>query len=309
MTIIITDRPTAKAIGHTNYERYRRRQIAYGRWQRWTEVEPVRQHILALRRDGMGRDGIARATGVTEHTIRRITNRKVTKVHVDTATRILAIVDPKPPYVNATGARRRLQALGVLGWDQCTLAARIGWDVRNLNLIVSGRRQQIVHDTNERIHRLYEDLSATPAPAGYAASRAKSSARRHSWAPPLAWDDDAIDDPNAQPNLGDPDDQQDGYDPTTVALAVDGRLTYQQLNAHRPDLIETVRRLAKTLSDVEIAHHLRWPGASNGPTGKTSGQNSVGKLRGREGIPTTEKYQTVYAYRPGGKRVRNDKAT
>ncbi|MFQ6212464.1 hypothetical protein ACLMMQ_29920, partial [Bacillus mobilis] len=147
MTIIITEGPTAKVIGHTGYERHRRRQIAYGRWNRWVDPTPVREHILALRRRGVGRDTLARNAGVTEHTIRRIVGGKTTKVHVTCAEKLLAVTDPQMPYVDATGSRRRLQALGTLGWDQSTLATRIGWSVGNLNLIVSGRRKKVTPTT------------------------------------------------------------------------------------------------------------------------------------------------------------------
>jgi hypothetical protein len=51
----------------------------------------------------------------------------------------------------------------------------------------------------EAILALYDDLSMTPAD-GPGAWRALSDARKHGWAPPLAWDD--IDDPNETPDTG-----------------------------------------------------------------------------------------------------------
>ncbi|MDM4721135.1 hypothetical protein QTQ03_16580 [Micromonospora sp. WMMA1363] len=203
MTTVI-DRPTPKSVGKTAYERYRRKQIAYGRWQRWADPEPVREHILALRRNGVGRDTLGRLAAVDDSHISKIACRRVTKVTIDVAERILAVTNPKPHVVDATGARRRLQALGAIGWDQSTLGPRIGWQVGAINLIVRGRRTRIEQATNERIHQMYEELSATPAPDGYASKVARRAAQRNGWVPPLAWDDDTIDDPHAQPNLGDP---------------------------------------------------------------------------------------------------------
>ncbi|MEU4772941.1 hypothetical protein [Micromonospora sp. NPDC023644] len=254
MTIIITEGPTAKALGHTDYERHRRRQIAYGRWNRWVDPAPVREHILALRRRGIGRDTLARNAGVTEHTIRRILGGKTTKVHVTCARKLLAVTNPQMPYVDATGSRRRLQALGTLGWDQSTLSARIGWSVGNLNLIVSGRRKNVTPATADLIHQLYEELSPVPAPAGYPASRAKVSARRHGWAPPLAWDD--IDDPNEQPNLGGPD-TDELVDEVAVRRALEGdrvRLTEaERVHAFRIGL-------KRGMTATAIGTHLRLSG-------------------------------------------------
>lgn len=208
---------------------------------------------------------------------------------------------------DATGASRIAQGLAVYGYTVDQIAAAAGVSDRLVAHLQAGK--STIRTSKDRALRAAADkLFAAPPPVGWSASRARSAARRNGWAPLAAWDDDTIDDPTAQPNLGGDTDEQAGYDPITVAFAVDGRLTYEQLNAHRPDLIETIRRLAQTMTDVEIAHHLRWPGASNGPAGKTSGQNSVGKLRGRENIPGPDRYQTVYAYRPGGRRARNDKA-
>lgn len=196
-----------------------------------------------------------------------------------------------PRLVNATGTHRRIQALWALGHNSATIGAVINIGEHHVQRIVH-YRDFVGYHTWHLIDRAYRELSMTPGTSGHTRNRA----RRAGYAPPLAWEGVDIDDPDAQPNLGDTHDRQDGYDPLTVALAIDGRLTYDQIAVHRPDLIETVRRLAQTLTDIEIAHHLRWPGADDGPAGKTRGQAAVCKLRSREGIPAPDKFEAVYAY-------------
>lgn len=195
-----------------------------------------------------------------------------------------------PRLVDATGTHRRIQALWALGHNSATIGATIGLSEHHVQRIVHAR-EFVTYATWHLIDRAYRELSMVPGTA----DRTRSRARRAGYAPPLAWEGVDIDDPQAQPAT-EPATTQDGYDPITVGLAVDGRLTYEQLNAHRPDLIETVRRLAQRMTDIEIAHHLRWPRAAAGPDGKSRGQEAVCKLRNREGIPGPDKYEAVYAY-------------
>lgn len=88
-----------------------------------------------------------------------------------------------------------MQALAALGWPAHVLAARLGvseWWIRNRR----GRATPaLTRASDARIRRLYADLSMTPGPS----NQIRLRARMYGWAPPLAWDDDAIDDPAASP--------------------------------------------------------------------------------------------------------------
>lgn len=93
--------------------------------------------------------------------------------------------------VDATGSRRRLQALVALGWP-IHLEDRLSPHARRLTY--SGQRT--VHaDTAAAVRALYDELSMTPGPS----SRSRQRAARKGWPVPLAWSDDSIDDPNARP--------------------------------------------------------------------------------------------------------------
>lgn len=102
----------------------------------------------------------------------------------------------QPSYlVDATGSRRRLQALAVLGWPSAALAPRLGLHTKSICDIRSNGRK--VHRTTAaRIRQLYRDLVDVQGPSQPAAARA----RARGWVSPLAWDD--IDDPQARPVLG-----------------------------------------------------------------------------------------------------------
>ena len=105
--------------------------------------------------------------------------------------------------VPSEGTARRIQALVALGYTFGQIGGALDrsqdWAAK-----LAHRRESIVRtDTAERVESLYRRWSMTPAPTTTsrehrAASYARSTARKHGWVPPLAWDD--IDDPNEQPS-------------------------------------------------------------------------------------------------------------
>lgn len=196
------------------YERRRYRDIAYGR-PRLVDATESREHIHALQAAGMGWKTIATAAGVGHNVVGKILygdprrNMGPSKrVRPDTAAKILA-VKPGPlsgVVVDGTGTVRRLQALSSLGWTSPQLANRIGHSPANFTKLVHGRRDTTIA-TRDAVTRLYDELWNTPPPQDthrdrIAASRARNAARAAGWAPPLAWDDDTIDDPAATPHIG-----------------------------------------------------------------------------------------------------------
>jgi hypothetical protein len=100
------------------------------------DATPTRDHIVVLREAGVGLSRITQLTGIARQTIQAILrgrpergNRPAQQVKRDTAERILAL-DPVNPDlaagtpVDATGARRRIQALVCAGWSFPLLAER-----------------------------------------------------------------------------------------------------------------------------------------------------------------------------------------
>lgn len=97
-----------------------------------------------------------------------------------------------------TGTSRRLRALCALGWPQAELAARTGIPECTVSHLVRGDINRTSRRNATLVCDLYDRPSGTPGPSEWQRVRARSAG----WAPPLAWDDDTIDNPDAAPCLG-----------------------------------------------------------------------------------------------------------
>lgn len=188
---------------------------AYRRWHPWVPADPVREHVDRLRESGLSLNSICAAAGMSKNglaALRYGVNGRppTTKVYPETARKLLAVradaaLLSAQTVVDATGTRRRLQALAVLGWSQPRLAARLGIATDHLSCIVRGRIERVKSSTAAAARDLYDELWNTP-PTGLnpvensAIRRARNAAVARGWAPPMAWDDDSIDDPGAEPD-------------------------------------------------------------------------------------------------------------
>jgi transcriptional regulator with XRE-family HTH domain len=199
----------------SRYDARRYRLKAYGRWQPYVDAEPVRQHVKRLQGYGIGWMRIAALAGIPRGSVSRLLygdNSRGTppsrRVRPATAAAILAIepnldVLAGTAPVDATGTRRRIQALVAMGWSQSKIAARLGVQPTNLGKTMNGDK---VHAATARaVRALYDELWDRQPPEvthhdRVAASRARNHARTHDWVSPLAWDDDEIDDPQARPH-------------------------------------------------------------------------------------------------------------
>lgn len=96
------------------------------------------------------------------------------------------------------GTRRRLHALTAVGWSAHALAERLGV-TQGVVAALSTRTKRVHPSTAAAVRRLYDDLwDQTPPAAG--SERARRYAAAQGWPPPMAWDDDDLDDPAATPN-------------------------------------------------------------------------------------------------------------
>lgn len=188
----------------------RRRAQLYGRYDALVDAKAVRRHLIALRASGMGTRTIVQASGVGRTTVQTILyssgtpgtdsyrppRKRVTK---QVAAAILAVKPQLAPgaLVDGIGTRRRLQALVAVGWSQTQLAKRLGWTPSNFGVLIHGSGG-VLESTRQLVADLYEQLWDQP-PAARSISYARRVAVEHGWATPMAWDDDAIDDPRARP--------------------------------------------------------------------------------------------------------------
>jgi hypothetical protein len=205
--------------GYANalYNDRRTHAINQGAWQPYTDAEPVRQHIRDLQACGLGLRTIAAAASTDRKRLQAILNGRPergtppqARLRPAIADAILA-VEPNPNLlpdriiIDGTGTQRRLQALVTIGWSQAKLAERIGWARPNFTTLISDG--PVTAATARLVATLYDDLwDQTPPDEDRrdrgAATRARNYAAARNWAPPMAWDDDTIDDPAATPDLG-----------------------------------------------------------------------------------------------------------
>lgn len=216
----------ARALCDNHYQRWRIRQKGYGRFTSlYVDAAPVLEHLEHLRRTGIGLRPLAAASGVSRRALQRLTAhipntparrdahsdsdsdapsasgsglRPPTKVLRATADAILAVhtVEPAPSaLLPEIGTRRRLQALIALGWPQTRIAHELGIEATNLSRMVHGRCAHVTAARATEIGELYTRWEMTPGPS----PRARAQAARYHWAPPLAWDEHALDDPDATP--------------------------------------------------------------------------------------------------------------
>jgi hypothetical protein len=192
------------------YEQQRKRLHAYGRWDGWVDAEPVREHLRSLMAQGMGSKRIMLVGDLPSGSWTKLMyggdGRPITKrIRRETAERLLAlevdIADGR--YVSSLGATRRVQALIALGWSQARIADRLGLRGSNFTALVHGRGL-ITQRRDRDVRALYEALSMTLPPETnqrerIAASRSRRNAAERGWLPPLAWDDDRMDDPTYTP--------------------------------------------------------------------------------------------------------------
>ena len=188
----------------------RRKQIAYGRHEPLRPITRARRHVNVLRAANWTVREIAVAAGVSVQIVNRVGLNHAKSITRESEERLLSVhphrknVAPLPAsLVDATGTIRRIQALMALGWSGPQLMSRIGanpaYQTRLLN------HPQVMERTRAAVAELYDELWDQHPPAQTAAERyvirrVKRRAATNGWVPPLAWDDDTIDDPNAHPS-------------------------------------------------------------------------------------------------------------
>lgn len=154
-------------------------------------AEVVQLHLNHLMAVGSTFEGIVQATGLGRSTVRDIMAGKRKRVNDYTARKIREAGPAHSHKVPSAGTVRRLQALQALGWSASFLADELGVHRSRINQIMKSAR--VEPDTAERVKDVYKRLSMTPGPSSYA----RTWAAKMGYLPPLAWDDDHIDDPAA----------------------------------------------------------------------------------------------------------------
>jgi len=216
-------------IGKSRYEQ----QLRDGERPGIVDAGPARRHVAALRAAGFGTRRLVAATGVSRSTLQRLETQPT--VFAVTAERLLAYHGQPVPspqrFIPATGTHRRMQALCALGWSPRSQIQMAGLAQAGSTRLLAVN--QVWPRTAEKVRVLYEQLAMTVPPPGRHATKARHRAVRERVFPPLAWDDDLLDDPAALPCLLPPVEPV-GRD---VELAVQHRAA-----GHAVDVTSQVRR-------------------------------------------------------------------
>lgn len=172
-----------------------RRRLHTGRYG-YRDATAARGHVAALRELGWTWEGIARTAGLSTWVAHNLHRGVTRRLLAESETALLGV--PLVRWhshrgVDATGPRRRVQALAWMGWPNHEVCRRIGCSPRTLPTELSRGRVSIA--LAHRIADVYDELSGRVGPSPFAAGKA----RQHGFAPPAAWDDDTIDDPTVKP--------------------------------------------------------------------------------------------------------------
>lgn len=169
-------------------------------------ADKVRAHIDALTRAGMSMRSIAAASGVSVSGIYNLATREQGTVRVHIERRILAVTVSKiyarpdrAGFVPNLGARRRIEALLALGWRHSDITAAMPGVRTHSSIVLHQVGEWISGDTHDAVDAAYRALGGRQGPSETTRRRAKALG----YVPPAAWDDDAIDDPQAVPDTGD----------------------------------------------------------------------------------------------------------
>ncbi|WP_394275201.1 hypothetical protein [Luteococcus sp.] len=185
------------------------RRRLYGVESSLVDAAPVREHVRQLMAQGMGWKTITKAAGVSTSTMTNLLygrNRLLRdgrrepptqRMRREVAERVMAVelVLADGALVDATGTVRRLQALVAAGTTQAELANRLGMLESNFGRLIHGADAQVTVRTRTMVATLYEQMWNPTHPN----PKAVAHARCQGWAPPMAWDDETIDDPKVAP--------------------------------------------------------------------------------------------------------------
>lgn len=255
------------AAANAAYEQDMTRQKAYGRWNGLIDAEPSRRHVQTLMAAGMGLRQLVKA-GVSSGTLNKLlyghpnangTRRPpIRRIRPATAAKILAVELAVADHalVDSTGTTRRARALVALGWSQSKIAAELG--VRPANFHLATNPPPTVNALTARaIADLYDRWSMTLPPASehrdkIAASRARRYAKARGWLPPLALDDDRLDDPAYKPDsLTTEEHTEDHLDEAAIYRRAHGDKKVRLTRAEAAELVRRWANSGRSLQECE----------------------------------------------------------
>lgn len=158
----------------------------------------VLKHLRQLASSDMSHAEIAKASGTSQSTVSQLLSGQRKALMSSTATKLLRVrpTDRSATcMVSAVGAMRRLRALYWMGHGARVISSRTGLQSDTVMLLARGMRARTTAARFDAVRRVYDDLAMVPG----LAEQPRAFAVERGWLGPLAWDDDTIDDPRAEP--------------------------------------------------------------------------------------------------------------
>ncbi|WP_230536429.1 hypothetical protein [Streptomyces sp. OUCMDZ-3434] len=179
------------------YQYSARLQLDHIRGQyRLIDATQTRVWIHRLIAHGWSRAQIASASGIPVSTVSGIAGSlQKTSRRNAAAIQSIRLAPPRTGMIDATGTRRRIRALMVLGHRLVDIEDASGVDRRTAQTHAAGRHTTIHADLARQIAGAYRNLMLTPG----ASDRTRGLAAARGWHGPLAWGD--IDDPACEPEI------------------------------------------------------------------------------------------------------------
>lgn len=250
-------RPQGLPVSTSDDYRYQKRwryDRAHG-ITRTMPADPIRTHLRDLIEGGASVRGIGEVAGVPASVVSRIargqqptvTRRLAAALGAVTMSSLTGRANPQG-FVPKIGAVRRIQAMQALGHSAKDIAAGTGLGDRDVYNVVNQAGQWISRAKWEAIVAAYQALSMTLGTNRHALI----AARRAGYPPPLAWDEEDLDDPHGRPRHDARGDHV--VDEVAVEAGASGRHT----TLTGRERAEVVRWLAGGgCSDATIAARLR----------------------------------------------------
>lgn len=199
-----------------DYKAKRTRDQAYGRPARLVDATPAREHLQSLMAAGMGLKRVCEVAGLPHGSVSAIVYGKLSRTPgeargprrrisrtLSDALLTVRLDLAAGAKVDGTGTTRRIQALVAVGWSLSKIAAELGVLPSNFTKVAHGRRD-VTAGTRKAVAALYDRWNLTPPLATkydlIAYRRSLAYAKARGWLPPLALDDDRIDDPRWTPD-------------------------------------------------------------------------------------------------------------
>jgi DNA-binding CsgD family transcriptional regulator len=186
--------------------------VAAGAWEPFVDAEPVREHLRKVNAAGMPymaiceRLGLAQSSSLQHLMWGRGEYGPGQQVRRETAELVMSYwpsLDdfPDAARIDATGTRRRVEAMAVRGWPRHMMAEQVGTVESHFRKAAG--RSRVTARLARRVAALYDAWwDKDPLEHGVpmrSVSRVRADAARQGFRSALAWDDDTIDDPNAVP--------------------------------------------------------------------------------------------------------------